>query len=66
MRWKSGVWGGVWFGGRGRGGEGIWAPSIRYVGYYAVVMCDEELGYGGAHVAGGDNCEGCVGGHCGN
>ena len=29
-------------------------------------MCGEESGYGGAHVAGGDDGEGCVGCHCGS
>ena len=57
--WKRGVW-------FGRGGEGIWIPSIGYVGYNAVFMCDEEFCYGGAHVAGGDDGEGCEGRHCGS
>ena len=47
------------FGGLGK------VPSIRYVGYNAVIMCGEKLRYGGAHVAGGDDGEGCVGCHCG-
>ena len=48
-------------GGIGLGGaETRKVPSIRDVGYDAVVMCGEKLCYGGTHVAGGDDGDGCV------